>query len=56
MCLPCGCCVCHQGSIINWFKNNLVAPDVSYEVLNAEAERVPAGCEGVVCLDHFQVS
>lgn len=27
---------------------------VPYEVLNAEAEMVPPGCEGLVCLDHLQ--
>ena len=52
----CWCCACLSGSIINWFKTNLVAPDVSYDALNLEAERVPAGCEGLVCIDHFQVN
>ncbi|CAN0118167.1 unnamed protein product, partial [Ectocarpus fasciculatus] len=27
---------------------------VSYKTLNEEAEAVPIGCEGLVCLDHFQ--
>ncbi|KAL4523089.1 hypothetical protein Ndes2437B_g00232 [Nannochloris sp. 'desiccata'] len=40
------------GSIIAWYRNLLGSP--SYEDLNAEASAVPVGCEGVVCLDHFQ--
>ena len=52
----CWCCACLSGSIINWFKTNLVAPDVSYDALNSEAERLPAGCEGLLCIDHFQVN
>ncbi|CAN0291844.1 unnamed protein product, partial [Hapterophycus canaliculatus] len=27
---------------------------VPYATLNEEAEAVPIGCEGLVCLDHFQ--
>lgn len=40
------------GSILAWFKR--LVNDRSWEELNAEAEAVPLGCEGVVCLDHFQ--
>ena len=43
------------GSIVNWFKRTLVPPDVGYDELNAEAGAVPPGCEGLACLDHFQV-
>lgn len=40
------------GSVIAWFRQLVGSP--SYEELNAEAEKVPPGCEGVVSLDHFQ--
>jgi len=40
------------GSIIAWYRRLLGSP--TYEELNAEAEVVPPGCEGVVSLDHFQ--
>lgn len=41
------------GSVVNWFRQ-LIKED-GYEELNALAEAVPAGCEGLVALDHFQV-
>jgi ribulokinase/ribulose-phosphate 3-epimerase len=41
------------GSAVAWF-HRLLGGGVSYEELNAEAEGVEPGCEGVVCLDHFQ--
>jgi ribulose-phosphate 3-epimerase len=40
------------GSVLAWFKRLVGNP--SWEELNAEGEAVPLGCEGVVCLDHFQ--
>eukprot|EP00873_Tetraselmis_striata_P028095 jgi/Tetstr1/448359/TSEL_035641.t2 len=40
------------GSVVNWFRQ-LIKED-GYEELNALAEAVPAGCEGLVALDHFQ--
>jgi ribulokinase len=51
------------GSVINWFKNNLcgnIAMQVKetgesiYDVLNREAERLPIGSDGLICLDYFQ--
>jgi hypothetical protein len=60
---------CNTGSIVAWFRRTLcggfpdgamarlpAGHDVSYGQLNEEAEAVPPGCDGVVCLDHFQVS
>ncbi|CAM9243226.1 unnamed protein product [Scytosiphon promiscuus] len=45
------------GSAVAWFRR-LVSSDqenlVPYATLNEEAEAVPIGCEGLVCLDHFQ--
>lgn len=41
------------GSIVNWFKN-LLPESFSYDRLNAEAKKLPAGAEGLVVLDHFQ--
>lgn len=41
------------GSVINWFKRNF-APDVPYDVLNAEAEKLAPGCDGLLSQDHFQ--
>lgn len=40
------------GSVVAWYRRLLGLP--SYEELNAEAEAVPPGCEGVVSLEHFQ--
>ncbi len=41
------------GSIIAWFKRHF-APDTSYEALNALAEALPPGAEGLLAIDHFQ--
>ncbi|GAB4814271.1 hypothetical protein N2152v2_001317 [Parachlorella kessleri] len=40
------------GSVVAWYRRLLGLG--GYHELNEEAEAVPAGCEGVVCLDHFQ--
>ncbi|CAM9894765.1 unnamed protein product, partial [Discosporangium mesarthrocarpum] len=46
------------GSVIAWFRRLLSSNNkdsmVSYGDLNREAEAVPIGAEGLVCLDHFQ--
>ncbi|MEW5300690.1 MAG: hypothetical protein WDW36_003602 [Sanguina aurantia] len=42
------------GSVLAWFKRTLCGPGVSYADLDREAAQVPAGCEGLVALDHFQ--
>uniref|UniRef100_A0A7S3VPG9 glycerol kinase n=1 Tax=Dunaliella tertiolecta TaxID=3047 RepID=A0A7S3VPG9_DUNTE len=42
------------GSIVHWLKRTLCGPDVTYDTLNAEAEEVPPGCDGLLALDHFQ--
>jgi len=41
------------GSILNWFRQHL-APAETFEQLDARAAEVPPGCDGLVCLDHFQ--
>ena len=45
------------GSVAAWVRR-LVSSDpnnlVSYALLDAEAAAVPPGCEGLLCLDHFQ--
>eukprot|EP00854_Cymbomonas_tetramitiformis_P011448 gene11448-13531_t len=46
----------HQGapgSVISWYKR-MLGEEVTYDILNAEAEAVPPGCEGLAALDHFQ--
>lgn len=43
------------GSVLAWFKRTLCGPGVSYADLDREAAQIPAGCEGLVALDHFQV-
>lgn len=40
------------GSIIAWLKR--LCEESDYEALNEEAQRIEPGCDGVVCLDHFQ--
>jgi len=51
------------GSIINWFKNSLcgsLAHEAKskglsiYDILNAQAGKLPIGSDGLVCLDYFQ--
>jgi hypothetical protein len=43
------------GSAVNWLRRGMMGGAVGYAELNEEAAAVPAGCEGLVCLDHFQV-
>lgn len=40
------------GSAVAWYRR--LVGEESYDALNAEAAFIPPGCEGVVCLDHFQ--
>lgn len=40
------------GSVVAWYRRLLGLE--GYDELNSEAEAVAPGCEGVVCLDHFQ--
>ncbi|PSC72161.1 carbohydrate kinase [Micractinium conductrix] len=40
------------GSAVAWLRKLVGEP--GYEALNAEAAAVPPGCEGLLCLDHFQ--
>ena len=45
------------GSVAAWCRRLFSGPDgplVSYAQLDAEAAAVPLGCEGLLCLDHFQ--
>lgn len=41
------------GSVIAWFKRNF-ASDTDYDALNAAAESLPPGAEGLLAQDHFQ--
>jgi ribulose kinase len=41
------------GSVIAWFKRHF-APNTTFDALNAEAEKIEPGCEGLLVLDHFQ--
>lgn len=46
-----------SGSIIQWAKKNLYADlpdDGAYRIMDAEAEKVPPGSEGLLVLDYFQ--
>ncbi len=45
-------CMATSGSLVKWFRQRF-APDRTYAELDAEAERVPAGSEGVVLLPYF---
>ena len=65
-CSPCTtspCPVCQveggqtsTGSVVAWYRRLLGFEEgQGYEELNAAAEAVPPGSEGVLCLDHFQV-
>ncbi|MGD9495394.1 MAG: FGGY-family carbohydrate kinase [Armatimonadota bacterium] len=40
-----------SGVVLTWLRDLLGAGD--YDALLAEAERVPVGCDGLVCLPHF---
>ncbi len=48
------------GSIVNWMKNSLpgsIKPDEYgslYGALNREAEKLPIGSDGLICMDYFQ--
>ncbi len=51
------------GSIINWYKKNFcgdvvqatqMAGESVYDVFNREAEKLPVGSDGLICLDYFQ--
>lgn len=51
------------GSIINWHKNNqcgYISEQAKstgqsvYDILNREAEKLPIGSNGLICLDYFQ--
>jgi len=41
------------GSVIAWFKSNFAA-DTEFDALNAAAEALPPGAEGLLAQDHFQ--
>lgn len=45
-------CMAASGSIIKWFRNEF-APQASYAELDAEAEAVPPGAEGLILLPYF---
>lgn len=40
------------GSIVAWLKR--ICGESDYEQLNREAAEIAPGCDGVLCLDHFQ--
>lgn len=51
------------GSIVNWYREHFAGNEVHeaarlktpvYEMLDKQAESVAAGCEGLLCLDHWQ--
>jgi FGGY-family pentulose kinase len=51
------------GSILDWYRRHFAGHEAAeaerlgrhvYEVLDAKAEAVPPGCEGLVCLDYWQ--
>ncbi len=42
------------GAIVKWFRNTFGGEENnSYDVLNAMAEKIPAGSEGLVVLPYF---
>jgi len=41
------------GSVVNWYKN-LIGESVSYDELNAEAKRLPAGADGLIVKNIFK--
>src|SRR5216683_335495 len=51
------------GSIINWYREHFAGAESAeaersgrnvFEILDAKADAVPPGCEGLVCLDYWQ--
>lgn len=40
------------GSVLAWFRR--LVSDPSWQQLDAEADAIPVGSEGLICLDHFQ--
>jgi FGGY-family pentulose kinase len=51
------------GSILNWYRQHFAGAEAAeaertgrnvYEILDAQAEAVPPGCEGLICLDYWQ--
>ncbi|WIA20610.1 hypothetical protein OEZ85_004993 [Tetradesmus obliquus] len=44
------------GSIVRWLSSSLIGEQgwPGYEAMNAAAAAIPAGCEGLLCCDHFQ--
>lgn len=51
------------GSIVNWYREHFAGVESAeaertgrnvYEILDAKADAVPPGCEGLVCLDYWQ--
>lgn len=45
-------CMASSGSVIKWFKQNF-APEMDYEALDAAAEILPAGSDGLILLPYF---
>lgn len=45
-------CMASSGSLIKWFRNQF-APDKSYAELDAAAEAIPAGSDGLILLPYF---
>lgn len=45
-------CMASSGSLIKWFRNQF-APESSFEELDAAAEAIPAGSDGLVLLPYF---
>ncbi len=41
------------GSVIAWFKRNF-AEHLDFDTLNAQADTIPPGAEGLLAVDHFQ--
>ena len=55
-------CMATSGSLLRWFVNQFCQVDVAeadaagmdeFEYLNFKAEKIPAGCEGVIVLPYF---
>ena len=45
-------CMAASGSVIKWFRNTFT-PDLDYPDLDAEAEQVPPGSDGLILLPYF---